>query len=213
MDLQKIKQAAFEEFGEKRSSLYNEVGDKFAHGERVAKLAVRLRQLIFPEDSGYDDILTVAAWFHDVRNGIDGTSRKLHCEEGAKVVRSLLKGLCTVDELEQICSIISVHDDRKLGNTYSKLVKLHQDADHMDHFATLGIWRFTLISTGHNQTINEAALYVKENRAREVAKWSKEYNFELSKRIFADKMKFEDMYFERFFAEVDGRIYNEDKLI
>ena len=224
MNLPAIKQIATAEFADKRSAPYNERGDKFAHGERVAKLAVRLRQLIFPcsggnlppdfaEDDNIDDILTVAAWFHDVRNGIDGTDRRIHAEEGAKITRQLLAGHCTVDELEQICGIISVHDDRKPdGNTYSNAVKLHQDADHLDHFATLGIWRFTLISTGHNQTINEGLDYIKQNRAAEVAKWSTKYNFELSKRIFDDKMRFEDTYFERFFAESEGRIWNEDEI-
>jgi hypothetical protein len=35
-------------------------GDAFYHSERVAKLSVSLRKIIFPNDDSHDEILTVA---------------------------------------------------------------------------------------------------------------------------------------------------------
>ena len=38
---------------DKHSSPYYERGDKYAHGKRVAALAVRLRRFILPDENGY----------------------------------------------------------------------------------------------------------------------------------------------------------------
>jgi len=206
MNLAAIKQIAYAEFGNKRSSPYNEIGDKFTHGQRVAKIAVQLRQLIFPDEISYDDILTVAAWFHDVYNA-SGVDRKTHCELGAERTRELLTALCTAKQLEKICALIAVHDDRKpINNNYSHAIKILQDADHLDHFGAIGIWRFIAYATGHDGTINDAVQHLKENRAGYIAQWNNEFNFELSKKIFYDKMRFEDAFFERFLFECDGEL-------
>ena len=135
MDLSLIKQIIHHEMSDKRSSPYNERGDKYTHGERVASLAVRMRQLIFPNEKLYDDVLTVAAWFHDIRNGITN-----HAVLGAERTRELLSEHCTDAELNEICSIIAIHDDRRVDDTnYSNAVKIHQDADYLDHFGTFDI--------------------------------------------------------------------------
>jgi len=207
MNLEVIKKIAQAEFSEKRSSPYNEKGDKYTHGERVAKIAVQLRQLILPNNCEYDDILTIAAWFHDVCICI-GDDRKDHCISGAKRTHELLTKHCTIDELEQICGIIAVHDDRNpSNNNYSNVIKIHQDADHLDHFGAIGIWRFVAYSIGNGSTINDAAQMIQGNRAKYVAEWSQEFNFHLSKKIFDDKMQFEDLFFKRFLLECDGNVY------
>ena len=48
MDLLQIKQIVQAEMSGKRSAPYNERGNKYTHGERVAILGKRLRQIIFP---------------------------------------------------------------------------------------------------------------------------------------------------------------------
>ncbi|MCL2401668.1 MAG: hypothetical protein FWC90_03385 [Oscillospiraceae bacterium] len=209
MNLPEIKKIAQAEMENKRSSPYNERGDKYAHGERAAALAVRLRKLIFPNDSGYDDILTVAAWFHDISNGVDD-----HWTIGAAQARELLTGHCTVDELEKICGIIAVHDDRRPGDSnYSNAIKIHQDADWLDHFGTLYIWRFTAYAIGHDETINDALDYYQTKWPEDAARWHDELHFDLSKRIFDDKTAFVETFIERFAAELAGGIWNEEILV
>jgi len=78
MDLEKIKQIAFDEMSEK-VHWSGEKGQKLYHGERVAKLALALKKYILPNDSGkHNDIMTVAAWFHD----------NMHGEKKSRFIRS-----------------------------------------------------------------------------------------------------------------------------
>ena len=84
MNLPTIKQIIKSELSTRRSSPYNEIGDKYAHGERTAALALKLRQQILPNNAAHDNILTVAAWFHDICNG-----QPDHCQQGAIRTRQL----------------------------------------------------------------------------------------------------------------------------
>lgn len=208
MDLTAIKQIAFAEMGDKRSHPFKERGNKYTHGERVAKLAVRLRQLLFPENSELDDILTIAAWFHDICNGVDN-----HTELGAERTRELLTPYCTAEELEQICAIIAVHDDRKMVKTYPDIIKLHQDADHLDHFGTFDVWICFQYAPPHDQTIDDAREWMRNVRQTENKQYRSELNFELSRRIFDEKAEFLQAFTERFAIESTGGIWNEELLI
>jgi uncharacterized protein len=209
MDLSLIKQIVQAEMCDKRSSPYNERGDKYTHGERVAILGVRLHQLIFPNENTYDDVLTVAAWFHDVRNGMDN-----HAMRGVERTRELLSGHCTAAELDEICGIIAVHDDRNAkGGGYSNTIRLHQDADLLDHYGTFDIWRLVTYTAGHNETINDALRYLQNKWPDDMAKWRDELNFDLSKKIFDDKSIFVQSFIERFAVEVSGGIWNEEALL
>jgi len=212
MDLYVIKQIVKNEMGDRRSSPYNEVGEKYYHGERTAKLVIRLRQLIFPEDKRNDDILTVSAWFHDICNGIG--DRATHAARGAERARELLAGHCTAGELNGIRGIISAHDDRRpLDKNSSNALKLHQDADHLDHFGTMDIWRFITFTTGHNQTINEGISYLLNNWPNDTVRWRSELHFDLSKKIFDEKTAYVRSFIERFAVENEGAIWKEDYLI
>ncbi|MCL2408825.1 MAG: hypothetical protein FWC96_04330 [Oscillospiraceae bacterium] len=209
MILSAIKQIAQAEMENKRSSPHNERGDKYTHGERTATLAVRLRQLVLPDERGYDDILTVAAWLHDISNGVDN-----HWTIGAERVRELLSGHCTAEELGQICGIIAVHDDRNPeSNNYSNAIKIHQDADHLDHFGTLDIWRMVAHTIGFDNTINDALAYYQHQWPEDTARWRGELNFELSRKIFDDRTAFAASFIERFTVELTGGIWNEEILI
>ena len=212
MNRSNIEKIAKAEMEIKRSSPYNERGDKFTHGQRVATLAVRLRQLILPNENGYDDILTVAAWFHDICNG-EG-NRALHAKLGASRTKELLTEHCAAEELEQICSIIAVHDCREsTDEQYSNAVRIHQDADHLDHFGTFDIWRLVAYTAGHNETITDALLYLKNYWPYDIVKWRSELNFNLSRKIFDDKTEFTKSFIERFAVESIGGIWHEDSIL
>jgi len=207
MNLTTIKQIVKTEMSNKRSSPYNEIGDKYAHGQRTANLALWLRKQILPNDSTQDNILTVSAWFHDICNGVAN-----HCQLGAKRTRELLTGYVTPKDLEQICQIIAVHDDRNRNNNYSKVIKLHQDADHLDHFGTLDIWRSVAYTIGNNRTIKDALDFCHNTRPTEAIRWRSELHFDISKRIFDDRNRYMQSFIDRLTIEARGGIWNEETL-
>jgi uncharacterized protein len=211
MNLPVIKQIAQAEMGGARSSPYNERGDKYTHGERVATLAVRLRRLILPDEGGYDNVLTVAAWFHDICNGTG--DRAAHAVAGAERAKKLLAGHCAANELEEIRGVIAAHDDRKAENKiYSDAVRIHQDADHLDHFGTNEIWRLAAYTAGHNETIGEALRYLQNRWPDDNARWRGELHFDISRKIFDEKTEFMKSFIERFAVESAGGVWREDML-
>lgn len=208
MDLIAIKQLAFEEMGNKSSHSWKEKGNKYYHGERVAKLIITLRKYILPYDDSYDEILTVAAWFHDIMNGIED-----HAKEGAKKTREVLAGYCSEYEIEEICKIISVHDDRYSDRSlFSDYTKLHQDADHLDHFGTFDVWMEFIHAVHHNRTIIDVIEWFQTTRRDQDKHYRNELNFEISKRIYDEKSEFVKSFGERLSVEGVGGIWNDKEL-
>jgi hypothetical protein len=99
-------------------------------------------------------------------------------------------------------------------NEYSNAVKLHQDADHLDHFGSLDIWRLVLIAAGHyNETINDTLAYLQNQWPNDNARWRGELNFDLSRKIFDDRSAFMRSFIERFAVEGVGGIFNEGAVL
>ena len=211
MDLETIAKIAANEMAAKRSHPWKEIGNKYFHGKSTAKLALRLRQIIFPELTDKDEILTVAAWFHDILNGHE-EYHKIHGEKGAELVRELLANHCTAGELDEICDIIAVHDERQF-KTDSVLLKLHQDADHLDHFGTSYARRAMNEAAKLDRSIQEAVRQVRVENERNCKIWRSELHFELSRRISDEKMAFVFAFAERFEAEANGEIWNEAQIL
>lgn len=209
MDFDKIKRIAFENLGGRSSHSWKEKGNKYYHGERVARLALTLREQLFPDDPSHDGILTVAAWFHDIENGVDD-----HCAKGAATTRALLENLCGMPELDEICGIIAVHDIRQGDRSaLSDWVKLHQDADHLDHFGTYDIWMNFLYAVPHSLTLEEQKNYMQNERPLENERYRNELNYELSRIIFDEKAEFLRRFTERFVVETEGRFYDLDRIL
>jgi uncharacterized protein len=206
--LETIKRVAFEQMGERSSHAFKERGNKYHHGERTAKLAVRLRELIFPDGDINDEILTAAAFMHDICNG-----EEEHCEKGARLTRELLAGLCTAGELDEICEIIRVHDERDPQNgAYSDAIKLLQDADLLDHFGSNFVWIWFAYAIPLGQNAYDARDWQREN-ADDAERNRAGLNYALSRRIFDDKQAFVGQFSERFDAELAGEIWNEKEIV
>jgi len=201
MNLEKINQLIFDEIGEKSSHPYKDKGNKYYHGQRVSELAKTLRKKIIPNDDSYDQILTVAAWFHDIKNGNED-----HAILGSEQTRIILENHCTSEELDKICDIITVHDQRSTENNYSIYTKLHQDADLIDHFGTLEIWIDIQYYTKDYFTIPEAVKHMNE-LLKEHKNYRNLLNFEISKEIFDDRNKFFKEFVNRFEQEGNGKIF------
>ena len=94
-----------------------------------------LRRYIYPEIQQYDDIIYVGALFHDIGKGIEP-----HHESGQVLVRHILKGHCSEDELDMISNIVRFHRDRKNPNDHPLWVQLVQDTDTLEHQGTTEVW-------------------------------------------------------------------------
>lgn len=209
MNLIAIKKLAYEQLGNKNSHHWKEKGNKYYHGERVATLVLSLRKMVLPSDESHDEILTVAAWFHDIMNGNDD-----HAIKGAKKAREVLHNYCTEEEMDAICDIISVHDDRYTGrHKYSDYIKLHQDADLLDHFGTFDIWMSFIYSIHHGKTMKDVMHWLSDVRPTEDAKYLRELNYEISKSIYKEKSDFVKSFSQRFNVEGIGGIWDLEGLM
>lgn len=208
MDLYAISRIARSYMEEKEAAPWLEKGFKLYHGQRVAKLALSLRRYILPGQSSYDDIITCAAWFHDIEYGSEN-----HGALGAKKTAEILKGYCSTDELKVICDIIARHDD--LSSDRSLLpdyLKLHQDADILDYFGITDVWTQIKKASYQNKTIADSMTSFSE-RLRSIEQSGHMLNYELSRHMLDDKIKFFREYTERLCAESSGSIYNEDMIV
>lgn len=208
MNLKAIKELAFEQMGNRSSHKWKEKGNKYYHGERVAKLVLKLRKYVLPDDDSHDDILTVAAWFHDIMNGNEN-----HAEAGAERARDILAGYCSEYELEEICKIISVHDDRSSDRTgFNDYIKLQQDADHLDHFGIFDIWIRFFYAAHHNETLNDVIDWFESIHSEEYEKYRNELNFDISRQIYDEKCEFVNSFGERMSVEGRGGFWDEAEL-
>lgn len=210
MDLVKIKQIVFDEMSEK-VHWSGEKGGKYYHGERVAKLALSLKKYILPNDSGdHDDIIRVAAWFHDCMHGESGNDHALTGAERAKI---LLANYCSENEMREIYDIMYRHDDRHSNrDVFSVYTKIQQDADHLDHIGMNMIWNEFLCSQYNGKNVYETIEKLKDMQNLFSTVTEAELNFDISKRICRERIEFSRLFVERFSIEGIGGLYNGENL-
>lgn len=192
----------------KSSHTWKEPGNKFCHGIRTAKVAERLRTAICPDDTSVNpDVLTVAAWFHDLRNGQED-----HENAGADALPALIGHLITEEELTAVCDLIRLHDHRLRDVTiderlsvYSPSLLLLQDADFLDHLGTYSVWATFADFTYRQKTpYDYAAQFTDGSYDRFAARWRREINYPRSLEIFEEKINFEVEFGKRMLRELDG---------
>ena len=202
-----IKTMVYNEMEKRRSHSWKEKGNKYYHGERVASIALKLRKYLFPDNAEYDDALEVAAWFHDICNG-----EAMHNEKGAEIVKELLIPYLDEKELETVYYIIYSHDKRSPeGTDYEFYLKLHQDADLLDHYGCFDIWTemFHMASSGEN--VHHMINYLQFERPCTAIAEKRLLNYDISRRIFEDKAEFLKQFADRFLEECTTGIANEEK--
>jgi uncharacterized protein len=210
MNLETINKIAHKLMSQKRNQEWRDVGNKYYHGQRVAKLAVALRKLILPNENGFDEILTVASWLHDVRNDdnafLNGVN--IHGKLGAEEATEILKPYCDATQIELIANLIEHHDDRNSKAPHGDLIKILQDADLLDHRGTTEIWGTIVYASIYNRTMHETAAWNMQEGISAIKEYRERLNFEISKKIFDDRTNFYKTFVERFFAESNGEIFN-----
>lgn len=200
MDLQLIKQRAFENLGRRKAHHHRETGFIYYHGVRTANLVINLRKLILPEDNSKDELLQAAAYFHDVAKGIEP-----HSKYGSILVKEMLQDLCTEEEIEQISGLIQCHAARK-KREYNNDEMLLQDADLLDHFGTIELWMNFNYYAIEDEDMNSSIDFYHTEFKDLVAKNRSLINFEVSKRIFDEKLEFVYDFVNRMEIENKGDI-------
>ncbi len=196
MDIAAITHIAFQTFG-KKAHRHREVGHTFFHGQRVAKLAVSLRQAIFPDDPSHDEVIYVGALFHDVEKG-----NEPHNETGARVVQQLLRDHCRAAELSAIAEVVRLHNQRGMAD--DPFVKLVQDADMLDHEGTLGLWLLFVVTASIGESVPDAIDFWQKHRTDDDRE--PDLNYHLSKQIFRERRRYYNSVMERLSKEANGQI-------
>ena len=208
LHLDELRTICEEQLAAKASHPWKEPGNKFGHGIRTAKLAERLRLAICPDDpSVHPDVLTVAAWFHDLCNGLQD-----HENAGADALPALIGHLVTEEELSGICALIRLHDHRCRDNSieerrkvYAPALLLLQDADFLDHLGTYDVWiTFAEFSFQRKTPADYANQFTDGSFDRFAARWRREINYPLSLEIFEEKIAFEVEFGRRMLRELRG---------
>lgn len=201
MDFERLEALAYQAMGKRKSHLEREIGHVYYHGKRVSNSVILLRKQIFPEDASHDEILRCAGLFHDVGKGIEP-----HAKTGASLARQLLAQELTASELDAVCALIAVHDDRHPeSDKHSQWVKLLQDADHLDHFGSQGLWlSFTYRAYVGQKDMMELPAFYESEWDQSVPHTRARLNFERSKEIFDEKTAYERQVIRRIKLEGEG---------
>lgn len=203
MDFKRLEAQAEQAMGHRKSHVEREIGHVYFHGKRVANSVLLLRERVFPNDASHDDVLRCAGLFHDLGKGINP-----HARTGAILARELLQGAMTAEELDEVCQLISIHDDRHPeSDVHSPWAKLLQDADLLDHFGIQGVWlSFTYNAyMGQKGMMDLPAFYETEWKPM-VVKNRERLNFPESKEIFDEKTAYEWSVIQRLQLEGEGNL-------
>jgi uncharacterized protein len=192
MNIEKIEQVACECMAGRQDTKEREPGWLFFHGRRVGRIALWLaRELTFKVDQ---DVVYAGALFHDIGKGSEE-----HNEAGAAVTREKLAGLCLPAELDAICNIVRDHNQRDHTPRHTEAVRLVQDADVLDHAGHMDIWMAFYWSGIHCETFQDHVNFIQgEENAATQARMRDGLNFDLSRRIFDDRIDFEKKFFAQF---------------
>lgn len=203
MDLAAIKELAWQSMGERITHPQREKGFIYYHGQRVAAIALQLRELICPGDESYDQVILVGGWFHDVGKGLEP-----HWEYGALIAREMLKEHCSPRELEQIVEIVQGHTLRKQRD-YPHYVQLVQDADILDHYGSLEIWLNFQYCALSGWGMERSWEFYAEKYGEQITKVRALLNFPQSVEFFDEKDRFVRQFVERFRREGRGELILE----
>ena len=198
MNIDQIEQVAHEYLADFKGHQEREPGWEYYHGRRVARISLWLaREMGIAIDP---DVVYAGALFHDIGKGAEP-----HNELGVTRARESLNHLCTPDELNAICELIFNHNQRGKEPRFSDSVRIVQDADVLDHVGQIGPWLSFYWSGSHNETFDHHIRFIEgEENAITQKRMRDGLNFDLSRRVFDERIAYEKQFFSQF-----KRIYLE----
>jgi len=192
MNLEQIEEVARMHMLERKAQRAREPGWLFYHGIRTARIAGELCGLL--EMQVDKDVVFAGALFHDIGKGSEP-----HNLRGAELAEELLERYCTRKELDQVCEIVRLHNQRHDSAGHCPVVRVVQDADLIDHVGPIVPWLSFYWSGTHNETIDDHIRYVTgEENARYRQGMRDRLNFDVSVTMFDERVRWEDAFFETF---------------
>ncbi|MHC4717689.1 MAG: HD domain-containing protein [Planctomycetota bacterium] len=192
MNRDQIEEVARDRMLERKEQEAREPGWLFYHGIRTAKIAEKLCDLLEMEVNR--DTVFAGALFHDI-----GKGRDRHSLVGAKVTKTLLERHCTSEELEAVCEIVRLHNQRHGQERCPEVVRVVQDADLLDHVGPIVPWLAFYWSGTHREAIDSHVRYVTGEENQRYRKGMRErLNFEVSVTMFDERVAWENDFFETF---------------
>lgn len=218
MNRKRLVRLAREAMGRHSSESWKGLGFVLHHGLRTARIALDLLDGLDVE-IGFDrNLLFAAALFHDVGKPVEP-----HGRIGAAVAAEFLADECTPRQIGIIARIIREHNRRKRakgekgekgakGAKGAKGVKrclrasrVVQDADVLDHFGAQCIWLACHWAAAHDESPRELlAFYRSSKNRRYIRSARRSLNFDLSRRLFDQRVAFERAFFQRL-ADEEGQ--------
>jgi len=203
MNMNRLNEIAFKAMGRRKAHLQREKGFIFYHGERVAKLSINLRKILFPADHLMDEIIYAGGLFHDVTKGIEPLNKT-----GAQLVKTILKEECSEQELHEIAEIIELHNSRNEKDLPFH-IKIVQDADILDHFGSMDIWLKFIYSAHKEENVLDAVSFWNSPDYAEYIKTSRDLlNYEISKEMFDKRIEFQKGFQKQFESECNGCLFD-----
>lgn len=192
-------QIAAQTMARRKENPCREIGYIFYHGLRVTKLSAQLaRSLEIEVDP--PEVLFAGALFHDVGKGF-----ARHPEIGSGLVKELLKDLLAKELLDRVARIVLLHNDRGRGNLPDEIL-IVQDADILDHYGTQGVWLKFQYSAHRNENVHDVMDFWHSGPCTSLVEQSRmELNFDLSRRIFEQRLSFQDEFARVFEGEILGQ--------
>ncbi len=208
MDFDRLDALAQKLMKKRKAHPMREPGSIYDHGQRVAKLVLTLRRSVVPDDDSMDDILRLAAMFHDVGKGIEP-----HAAFGAPIMLQAVRDIVSESEAREAARLIEAHCDRRptepVHDTWARLL---QDADLLDHIGTYNIWMDIQYYAHSGGGVADEAEFLRENAGSYAAHHRTQLNFPVSVEIYDDRVGFYLEYARRFQAESRGEIYRPETL-
>ncbi|NMA85975.1 MAG: HD domain-containing protein [Tissierellia bacterium] len=208
MDINRIEELAFQKMGKRYSHSKREKGYIYYHGLRTAKLSIEIRKIIDEIDDSKDNIIYVSALFHDIAKGIEP-----HNENGSILIKQILKDECSYEKLMEIAEIIRCHNLRSSNEDWPKHIRIVQDADMLDHMGTMDVW-LNFVYQAYDEKSVDASIefYNDEEFKYHLEDCRRKLNYDISKKIFDDRIEFIHEFIVRLNIEGKGGIFNKDLL-
>ena len=209
MDFDRLNEIAWKLMKHRKAHPEREAGSIYDHGQRVAKLVIALRREVAPEDESMDDILRLAGMFHDIGKGIEP-----HAAFGAPIMKQAVNGIVTEEEAEAAARLIEAHCDRRPEEPVHDLwERLIQDADLLDHIGTYNIWMDIQYCAYKGMNVLEEAEFLRSKVENYADYHRTKLNFDVSRRIYDDRIEFYLEFARRFQTEAQGEIYRAEEVL
>lgn len=197
MDFKRLDDIARSIMIGRRAQNERELGHVYYHGVRTMRSVIELRMRI-TDDASHDDLLRAAALFHDC-----GKALEPHSRSGVALVGEFLKDELTPDELLEVQRLILSHDDR--GDAGADMwLKLLQDADLLDHYGSMEVWLNFNFSARYERPVSSSVEFWQSEYSKQADGHRRLINFDLTRRIFDEKVAFTYDFARRLAIEAAG---------